>query len=191
MQVSIIQKHLNLSEAQKEYIQEKIDNLKHLGQRVDDESTQVRVDVELSSLKTTNKNISLQVTMHVPHAVVRAEVMAISPEEAIDLAVDKLKKQIERYKGKQHRRDTTGKWIPSSTLEEISSTSQEGGAPVSKITKRKSFADIKPMHEEEAVEQMELLGHDFFAFINEEDNKFGVVYKREDGTYGLLELENK
>ena len=47
------------------------------------------------------------------------------------------------------------------------------------------------MHEEEAVEQMELLGHDFFAFVNEEDSKFGVVYKREDGTYGLLELENK
>lgn len=190
MQLTIIQKHINLSEGQKDYIQEKIEHLKHLGQRVDDESTQVRVDVEHSNVKTTNKNISLQVTMFVPHAVVRAEVLGISPEEAIDLAVEKLKKQIERYKNKQHRRDQSGKWIPSSTLEEISST-QEGAAPVSKITKRKSFADIKPMHEEEAVEQMELLGHDFFAFVNEENGKFGVVYKREDGTYGLLELENK
>jgi len=190
MQVTIIQKHINLSESQKDYIQEKIENLKHLGQRVDDESTQVRIDVEHNSVKTSNKNISLQVTMHVPHAVVRAEVMAISPEEAIDLAVDKLKKQIERYKSKQNRRGEGGKWIPSSTLEEISSTSQEGEAPVSKITKRKSFADIKPMHEEEAVEQMELLGHDFFAFLNDENGKFGVVYKREDGTYGLLELES-
>lgn len=191
MQVSIIQKHINLSEDQKTYIQDKIENLKHLSQRVDDESTQVRVDVEHNSVKTTNKNISLQVTMYVPHAVVRAEVMAITPEEAVDLAVDKLKKQIERYKTKQHRRDQSGKWIPSSTLEEISSTSQEGNAPVSKITKRKTFADIKPMHEEEAVEQMELLEHDFYAFINEETGKFGVVYKREDGTYGLLDLESK
>ncbi len=190
MQVSIIQKHINLSEAQKDYIQEKIENLKHLSQRVDDESTVVRVDVEHNNLKTTNKNISLEVTMVVPHAVVRAEVMATNPEEAIDLAVEKLKKQIERYKGKQHRRDQSGKWIPSSTLEEISST-QEGAAPVSKITKRKSFADLKPMHEEEAVEQMELLEHDFFAFQNEENGKFGVVYRREDGTYGLLELESK
>ncbi|MFO0780612.1 MAG: ribosome-associated translation inhibitor RaiA [Candidatus Gracilibacteria bacterium] len=191
MQVSIIQKHINLSEDQKTYIQDKIENLKHLSQRVDDESTQVRVDVEHNSVKTTNKNISLQVTMYVPHAVVRAEVMAVTPEEAVDLAVDKLKKQIERYKTKQHRRDQSGKWIPSSTLEEISSTSQEGSAPVSKITKRKTFADIKPMHEEEAVEQMELLEHDFYAFINEETGKFGVVYKREDGTYGLLDLESK
>lgn len=188
MQVSIVQKHINLSEDQKNYVQDKIENLKHLSQRVDDESTQVRVDVELNSMKTTNKNTSLQVTMFVPHAVVRAEVMAVSPEEGIDLAVEKLKKQIERYKGKQHRRDQTGKWIPSSTLEEISST-QEVTAPVSKITKRKTFGDIRPMHEEEAVEQMELLEHDFFAFSNVENGKFGVVYKREDGTYGLLELD--
>lgn len=190
MQVSIIQKHINLSEDQKDYIQEKIDNLKHLGNRVDDESTQVRVDIEHNDIKTTNKKIAVQVTMFVPHAVIRAEVLGQTPEEAIDLAVDKLKKQIERYKGKQHRRDTSGKWIPSSTLEEISST-QEVTAPVSKITKRKSFSEIKPMHEEEAIEQMELLEHDFFAFLNEENGKFGVVYKREDGTYGLLELENK
>lgn len=190
MQVTIIQKHINLSEGQKDYIQEKIDNLKHLGQRIDDESTQIRVDVEQNYVKATNKNISLQVTMFVPHAVVRAEVLGISPEEAIDLAVDKLKKQIERYKNKLHRRDQSGNWIPSSTLEEITST-QEGGAPVSKITKRKSFADAKPMHEEEAVEQMELLGHDFFAFINVESGKFCVVYKREDGSYGMMDLENK
>lgn len=190
MQVSIIQKHINLTDAQKEYIQEKVENLKHLAHRVDDESTQVRVDVEHNNSKTTNKNISLQVTMVVPHAVVRAEVMAITPEEAIDLATDKLKKQIERYKGKQHRRDQSGKWIPSSTLEEISST-QELGTPVSKITKRKTFSEIKVMHEEEAVEQMELLEHDFFAFLNVDTGKFNVVYKRKDDTYGLIDLENK
>ena len=189
MQVSIVQKHINLSEEQKAYIQEKIEHLKHLSQRLDDESVQVRIDIEHNHVKTSNKDILLQVTMFVPHAVVRAEVTAVTPEEAVDLAVDKLKKQIERYKGKQHRRDQSGKWIPSSTLEEISST-QEGSAPVSKITKRKTFNDLKPMHEEEAVEQMELLEHDFYAFISEETGKFEVVYKREDGTYGLLELEN-
>ena len=190
MQVSIIQKHINLSDSQKDYITEKIENLKHLGQRIDDESSQVRVDVEQNNLKTTNKNISIQVTMIVPHAVVGAEVMAITPEEAVDLAVDKLKKQLERYKGKQHRRDQGGKWIPASTLEEISST-QEVGETVSKITKRKSFSEIKVMHEEEAVEQMELLDHDFFAFLNIETGKFNVVYKRKDSTYGLIDLEHK
>ena len=187
MQVTIINKHLHLSEEQQQYIQEKIEHLKHLGERVDDESTQVRVDVESNSLKTSNKNISMQVTMFVPHAVVRAEVTATTVEEAIDLTVDKLKKQLERYKGKKNRRDQGGKWIPASTLEQISST-QEGGSEVAKVAKRKQFKDLKPMHEEEAIEQMELLGHNFYAFINSDNQKFNVVYRREDGGYGLLEL---
>jgi putative sigma-54 modulation protein len=190
MQISIINKHIKLNEDQMDYIRKKIEHLKHLEHRVDDESTQVRVDVELNRIKTSNKNITLQVTMFVPHAVVRAEIFGVTVEEAIDLAVEKLKRQLERYKNKLHRRDQSGKWIPASTLEEISST-QEGAMPVSKITKRKTFSDLKPMHEEEAIEQMELLGHDFFAFTNTDNEKFGVVYRREDGTYGLLELENR
>lgn len=187
MKISIIHKHLELNEREEAYIQEKIEHLKKYGERIDDESTQVRVDVEANNIKTSNKNISLQVTMFLPHAVVRAEVLGVSSDEAIDLAVEKLKKQLERYKARRNRRDQSGKWIPASTLEEISST-QEGALPFPKITKRKFFTDLQTMHEEEAVEQMELLGHDFFAFLNVENNRFGVVYKREDETYGLLEL---
>ena len=62
---------------------------------------------------------------------------------------------------------------------------------MSKISKRKKFSDSKPMHEEEAAEQMELLGHNFYAFTNSANGKFGIVYRREDGSYGLLEMENK
>lgn len=190
MQISIIHKHINVSDDQKQYVEDKINHLKHLGQRVDDESTSVRVDIESNNVKTSNKNVSLQVTMFVPHAVVRAEVFGVTVEEAIDLAAEKLRKQLERYKARRNRRDQSGKWIPASTLEEI--TAKQGDASlVSKVSKRKAFADLKPMHEEEAIEQMELLGHDFYAFISSENGKFGVVYKREDGSYGLLELENK
>ncbi len=190
MQVTIINKHLHLNDEQRQYIEEKIGHLKHYGERIDDESTQVRVDVEMNNVKTTNKNISLQVTMFVPHAVLRAEMLGVTVEEAIDLAVEKLKKQLERYKGKKNRRDTAGKWIPSSTLEQITST-QEGMAEVARISKRKAYEDLKPMHEEEAIEQMELLDHDFYAFVNADTSKFSVVYRREDGSYGLLELGSK
>ncbi len=190
MQITIVHRHINLSESQREYIEEKITHLKHLGQRVDDESTKVHVDIESNNIKTSNKNISLQVTMFVPHAVVRAEVLGITVEEATDLAVEKLKKQLERYKARRNRRDQAGTWIPSSTLEEITST-QGGILPVAKISKRKKFSDSKPMHEEEAAEQMELLGHNFYAFVNSDNNSFSVVYMREDGSYGLLDLENK
>lgn len=186
MQITIFDKHLRLNDQQKGYIQEKIEHLKHLGERIDDESTQVRVDVEHHDLKTSEKNISLQVTMFVPHAVLRAEVLSKTVEEGIDLAVEKLRSQIDRYKTKKNRRDQSGKWIPSSTLEEISSL-QDGG--VSKVAKRKIFTGVRPMHEEEAIEQMELLGHSFYAFMNYENGKFQVVYRREDGSYGLLELQ--
>ena len=61
---------------------------------------------------------------------------------------------------------------------------------ISALAKRKKF-DLDPMHEEEAIEQLELLGHDFYAFLNRDNSRVNVVYRREDGTYGLLDFGNK
>ena len=190
MQIQIFDRNISLSDRQLEYIREKVFHLKTFGERVADESTEARVDVESNKIKTSNKNVTVQVTLFVPSAVVRAEVYATTVEEGIDLCIDKLKKQLERYKDKKHRRDKGGKWIPASTLEEISAT-QEGGKEFAKIVKRKSFVDLNPMHEEEAIEQLELLGHNFYAFLNADTSKFNVVYKREDGEYGLIDVSPK
>lgn len=189
MQVTFFDKNLRLSDVQKDYIIEKIDNLKNLSERVDDESTQVKVEVEAHPSKISNKDLVVQVTMHVPNSVIRAEVPATTVEEGIDIAVSKLKKQIERYKTRKNRRDKAGKWIPASTLEEISAT-QDVGTEIVRISKRKNF-DLDSMHEEEAIEQLELLGHTFYAFLNIDSGKYGVVYTREDKTYGLLEFDGK
>lgn len=189
MQVQIFDRQISLNDDQLEYIREKMFNLKSYGEGIDDESTEVRVDVEANNVKTSNKNITVQVTMIVPHAVIRAEVYSTTVEEGIDLAAAKLRKQIERYKGKKNRRDKSGKWIPTSTLEEISS--EHVGNEVTQVAKRKQFVSVGPMHEEEAVEQLELLGHSFYAFLNADNNRFNVVYKREDGSYGLLDFEQK
>lgn len=189
MQVKIHEKNLTLSDAQRDYIVKKIDHLSNLEERVDDESTKVKVEVETNKIKTSNKKLSVQVTMFVPNAVIRAEVKALTPEEGIDLAEDKLRKQIERYKTKKNRRDKKGQWIPASTLEQISAT-QESMADISALAKRKQF-QLDPMHEEEAIEQLELLGHDFYAFKNRENDRVNVVYRREDGTYGLLDFGEK
>ncbi|MBU1703278.1 ribosome-associated translation inhibitor RaiA, partial [Patescibacteria group bacterium] len=189
---TIHEKNLKLSDFQKDYVLEKVDHLKTYGERVDDESTQVRIDIQTNKLKTTNKNYTVQVTMYVPHAVVRAEVFSQTIEEGIDVAVEKLKKQIERYKSRKNRRDVSGKWIPASTLEEISATavaaeSQNVPEAVSTFSKRKTFT-LTPMHEEEAIEQLELLGHSFYAFLNEETERFNIAYMRDDDTYGLLDF---
>ena len=189
MQVTIHEKNLTLSERQRDYITRKIENLSTYGERVDDESTKVKVEIETNKIKTSNKKMTVQVTMYVPNAVIRGEVKSLTVEEGIDLAADKLRKQLERYKAKKNRRDKKGKWIPASTLEKITAT-QDIGAEISSLAKRKKF-DLEPMHEEEAVEQLELLGHEFYAFLNMENDRVNVVYRREDGTYGILDFGSK
>lgn len=188
MQFTIHEKGLKLLDSQRDYILAKVDHLKTYGERMKDESIQVRVDVETNKMKTTNKNYTVQITLFVPHAVIRGEVYATTVEEGMDLAVEKLKKQIDRYKTKQNRRDQSGKWIPTSTLEEISAeATQNLQAEVVSFSKQKTF-ELKPMHEEEAIEQLELLGHKFYAFLNADTERFNIAYKRENDTYGLLDF---
>ncbi|MBN1494541.1 ribosome-associated translation inhibitor RaiA [Candidatus Peregrinibacteria bacterium] len=190
MQIQLVSNSITLGDNQKDYINEKIENLSKYEQRVADEATLVRVDVEKRKVRSGDQKITTQITMYVPHAVIRAEVHGINVEETVDLAVDKLKKQIERYKTKKHRREKGGKLMPESTLEAVS---QSGVSEemMEQIVKRKKYKNVEPMREDEAVEQMDLLGHDFFAFVNSDTNLFSVVYRRQDGDYGLIELEKK
>lgn len=190
MQIQIFSHTVSLGDNQKEYINNKIDNLKKYEQRMADEATMIRVDVERTNSKTGNDKIGTQITMYIPNAVIRAEVKGVTVEETIDLAVEKLKKQIERYKTKKHRRDKGGKWIPESTLESVSRDGVSA-EDIEKVVKRKKYADLEPMKEDEALEQMALLGHDFYAFVNDDTGLFSIVYRRQDGDHGLIELEKK
>ncbi len=187
MNIQFIKSHLDLIDAQKEYITKKIEHLGKLADRINDESMEVHVSIKENKLKTTDHNISVEVTMIVPHALIRAEVNGKTLEEAVDLCEEKLRRQIERYKGKLHRRTDSGEFMPESTLEQIAGT-QEEFKEIKKILKRKTFKDSKPMYEEEALEQMELLGHDFFVFNNIDTGRTSVVYMRVDGTYGVIDI---
>lgn len=187
MNIQFVKSHLNLIDAQKEYITKKIEHLGKLADRINDESTEVHVSIKENKLKATDHNVSVEVTMIVPHALIRAEVDGKTLEEAVDLCEEKLRKQIERYKGKLHRRTDSGKFMPESTLEQIAGT-QEEFKEIKKILKRKTFKDLKPMHEEEALEQMELLGHDFFVFNNVDTGRMSIIYMRIDGTYGVIDI---
>lgn len=190
MQIQISSASITLSDNQKDYINEKITNLGKYESRVADEATVIKVDVEKRKVRSGDQKITSQITLYVPHAVIRAEVHGINIEETVDLAVEKLKKQIERYKTKKHRREKGGKLMPESTLEAVSK-GNVSEIDIEQIVKRKKLHDVEPMREDEAVEQMNLLGHDFYAFVNYDTNLFSVVYKRQDGDYGLIELENK
>lgn len=119
---------------------------------------------------------------------VRAKVTAPDPYTAIDRAAEKLEHQLHKLKTKLHRHDHAGE----SSIRLDDPLPITGNDPVaeddnvSKIVKTKQFV-IDPITADEAVLQMELLGHDFFLFTNAETNKSAVVYVRDDGDVGLIE----
>ena len=101
--------------------------------------------------------------------------------------IDKLQRQIDRYKGKHYHGRGDGR--SASEVEENEAPVDETGELPPLIARRKQFR-ILPMNELEAVEQMKLLGHDnFFVFYNADTSKINVLYRRRDGSYGLIEPE--
>lgn len=158
----------------------------------------VQVEVELSQEKNPKiaKNKIAEVTVITPGEIIRSKESGTEMHEAIDKVADKLELQIKKYRGKtiqRGRRNTGG--IKAADFEVIEEDSNNHrGATLedieedlkSQIVKVKTFT-IKPTTPEDAIIQMELLGHDFFVFINSETSKTAVVYRREDNDYGLIE----
>jgi putative sigma-54 modulation protein len=129
------------------------------------------------------------VTIFVHPSILRAEECGATVEEAVDSVERKLVHQIERYKQKHHRRTPTGEWIQESTLEQLSTAQTEAPLRVSPILKRKRIGELEKIHEEEAIEQLELIDHDFYIFDSKDTGFISVVYRRRDGTYGIIEVE--
>ncbi len=189
MQFQMFSEGVELSEDQKEYIMKKIMHLEKFSAELSEDSSSVRVDVRMNKSKHEGRHLLFQVTLFIHPVVIRAEENGVTLEEAVDLTEEKLKRQIERFKAKQHRRGQTGEWIPESTLEQLSDAQNDLVHAKPSIGKRKKFSDIQSIHEDEAIEQLELIGHDFYVFHNKDTNLLSVVYRRDDGSYGVIELD--
>lgn len=123
----------------------------------------------------------VDVTLQVKDLLVRGEEKTNDMYASIDGAVDKIERQIQKFKTKIHRR-----LHPEENGAGSAATAKENEEP--KVVRTKRFA-IKPMSVDEAVMQMDLLGHDFYVFSNAETEEVNVVYRRKDGNYGLIEPE--
>jgi putative sigma-54 modulation protein len=147
--------------------------------------------VELTHLKTArnavDRNVA-QITVRGKGFILRTEERADETHAAFDAALDKMQRQIDRYKGKHaHGRGDGRSAAEVVELDEL--PVDETGELLPLIGRRKKFV-LLPMNEDEAVEQMRLLGHDnFFIFYNANANKINVLYRRRNGTYGLIEPE--
>jgi len=144
----------------------------------------VQIEVELSQEKNPkiSRNKIAEVTVFTPGEIIRSKESATEMHEAIDKVANKLERQIKKYRSKtiQKGRRANGSAIKTTSLADIDSDLSQ------QIVKVKSFA-IKPTTPEDAIMQMELVGHDFFVFVNSQTGKTSLVYKRNDKKYGLIE----
>lgn len=176
MKVEIVGKNgFTPSEANKDYALKKLSKLEGLIH--DYENVNARVVCKV--YKAFHK---VEVTIPTKNIILRAEVQEIDVYAAIDTAIDKLVSQIKRYNDRM--KDKLGKKGIRSTDMSAESNKDE------RIVRGKNV-DLEPMTSEEAIDQMELLGHDFFIYLDKETRKTNVVYLRNDGDYAIIETNAK
>jgi putative sigma-54 modulation protein len=181
--VEIYGRSLEVTDRIEEYVNKKVNKLDRYLPGIEE----ARVDLAyVKSARSANDRQVAQLTVRGKGFILRSEERADDIFTALDTALDKLQRQIERFKGKRTRGRGDGKSAAEVTPVEVEEEPEETG-PV--IARRKQFR-LSPMNEYEAIEQMILLGHeDFFIFYNADSNAINVLYHRRDGTYGLIEPE--
>ncbi|MEQ2527491.1 ribosome-associated translation inhibitor RaiA [Bacillaceae bacterium CLA-AA-H227] len=183
MNFNVRGENIEVTPAIREYVEKKIAKL----ERYFTETPEANVNVNLRTY--SDKKSKVEVTIPIPNLVLRAEEVHEDMYAAIDLITDKLERQIRKHKTKVNR-----KFREKGNVQALFSTFEEQGAPVIEeeqdleVVRQKSF-DLKPMDSEEAILQMNMLGHNFYVFTNAETNLTNVVYKRRDGRYGLIEAQ--
>jgi putative sigma-54 modulation protein len=177
--VDIFVKDLDLSDDIRDYVDKKVIRLDRHLKQIDE----IRIDLaSAQTARDPNCRYVAQITLRGRGFILRAEERSSDIKPAIDSVLSKIERQIERYKGKKYK--TKSGAIPASELLQ-ERDEEEQQTPL--IVRRKKFR-LAPMGEFEAIEQMNLLGHeDFFLFINADTNTLNVLYKRRDGSYGLIE----
>lgn len=175
VKVQVRGKNIQVTPALREYVEKRLGKLDRFLDNMGE---------AIATLVVEGDSHKIEVTIPVNGMLLRGEESTEEMYSSVDLVVEKMERQIERYKGKINRRanrgiaDLGGRIPVEEPLED----------ETPEIIKTKRFA-IKPMALDEAIMQMNLLGHDFFVFSNAETDQTNVIYKRKDGKYGLIEPE--
>lgn len=190
MKFMIYGKNIDVTPALKNYVEEKVRKLgKYFHEAVIDDAQEAYVTMEVER----DRHI-VEVTVYINGLILRGEEDSNDMYASIDGVIEKLERQVRKYKTRIKRRMKEKKQeykegYKEERTEEVFKDLEkeeydEEFKP--KVVRTKRFA-IKPMDVEEAIMQMDLLGHDFFVFMNAATNKVNVVYKRKRGDYGLIE----
>ena len=175
MKVNIVGKNVKVTPAIAEKVNKKLDHLTKYFLIDDNVTAKVLI-------RTYPVGQKIEVTIPTKYAILRAEVVDDDLYAAIDLAIDKLEDQIRRQKTRLQRKNRLS--LSEAFLDEEESSEDD----IDEVVKTKSI-EPQEMSLDEAIMKMELLGHDFFIYTDDETEKIAVVYKRKDGDYGLIETE--
>ena len=178
MKVTIVAKNLEVTPALKEMVEKKISKL--------DKYFEPNVEAKATLSVQKNRQI-FEVTIPFNGVILRREEATDDMYKSIDIVEEKLQRQIRKQKTKLARKNSGGSLrYPDFLASEVKDEAEGENAP--KVVKTKNFG-VKPMSQDEAVLQMEMLGHSFFVYEDADSNNISVLYKRNDGNYGLIEPE--
>lgn len=181
MRIVIKSKNLEVTDALSDYIGKKVSKADRFLPNVDE----AEVDLATQPTKSAQDRQVVQITLRSNTGLIlRAEDRSSDLHTSIDTAMEKVSRQAKRYKGK-HWRSNNRHREEATTAPVVEVDELEEAEEMDEVVRTKRF-QTRPMTVEEAIDQMELLGHDFFIFYNVDTNGFSVVYRRRDQGYGLL-----
>lgn len=177
MQLIVTGKNVHVSSSLKSYTEKKIGRLDHYLPTL----TDAHVVFTKEKTKKENQTHLVQVTLRSNGSIIRGEQRADEFSGAVDAVIEKLHKEIDRWKGRRSHNHDKGEREPMALEKANAMTSP-------KIVRRKRFA-TPPMTEKQAIKAMDKLGHNFFLFLNRATDSVNVLYRRKDGDYGLIQPE--
>ncbi len=183
MELQIVGKNLEITEAIDDYVRKKFEKLLRYLPGIDN----AKVEIYEENTRSPEHRFTAQVTVKSKGILLRAEEKGVNAYMALDAVADVLVRQIRRYKGKLQKRNKGISLARQTPATQKASTAGETEV-MQEVVKIKRFA-VKSMSADEATEQMELLSHDFFLFLNVDSGALNLVYRRKDGNYGLIEPE--
>lgn len=175
MNIILSGRNINITDSLRNQVYKKVKKL--------DRYFEPDTDVQVTLTVEKNRHI-VEVTVPFNGFVIRAEESTDDMYASIDLVLDKLESQIRKYRTKLQKKLRPGAFKEKQPLYSDKDKIEE--VEEIKVVRRKHFT-VKPMLVEEAIMQMDLLGHDFFVFTNGDTDEVNVVYRRNDGNYGLIE----
>ena len=185
MKVIVQGRNLQVTDRLREYVEDKTNKLDRYLPTI----TEARMELSTEKTRSAEDRQVAQLTVRIKGVLLRSEERSADMFTSVDMVMDKIRRQIDRYKKKRRGRLRSAQ-VESSADDDVEEedVEEEDLYTEARIVRTKRFR-VTPMGPGEAVEQMELLGHNFFMFYNVDEGQINVVYRRRNGDYGLLQPE--